>query len=436
VQHHIPTSKLGPAAAGMARAVSSCVHCGFCLPACPTYRVLGEEMDSPRGRIVLMKQALEGELAVSDALPFIDRCLGCLACETACPSGVRYRELVVPFRAHAEATSRPVHARVARSLLLNVLESPARFRLAHAAGRLAGLVSPVLPAALRAMLQLLPPRLPAAQRLPEHVAAIGRRRARVSLLAGCVQRVLRPSINTATLRVLAANGVEVVIPPAQGCCGALALHVGHDARGARLADHNVRVFGADVDAIITNAAGCGSAMKEHGYAAPVQDVAEFLDALGIHAPEKGSGAFNVSAYARMLNTPDPFSAPLTDPITIAYHDACHLGHAQGVRAAPRRLLERIGNVTVVDIPDGEMCCGSAGLYNLEHPATAAELGRRKAAAIRATGAAMVATGNIGCLTQMETYLGETPAIPVRHTIEVLDAAYGRSGVEGRERTKN
>jgi glycolate oxidase iron-sulfur subunit len=297
VQHHIPIDKLGPSAAGMARAVSSCVHCGFCLPACPTYRVLGEEMDSPRGRIVLMKQALEGELAISDALPFIDRCLGCLACETACPSGVRYRELVVPFRAHAEATTRPVHARAARGALLNILESPARFRAAHAAARIARLVSPMLPAALRSMLQLVPPRLPAAQQLPEQVAAIGPRRARVALLAGCVQRVLRPSINTATLRVLAINSVEVVIPPAQGCCGALALHVGHAARGARLAEHNARVFPGDVDAIITNAAGCGSAMKEHGYAAPVQDVAEFLDALGIQAPEKGSGVFNISSYA-------------------------------------------------------------------------------------------------------------------------------------------
>jgi glycolate oxidase iron-sulfur subunit len=402
----------------MARAVTACVHCGFCLAACPTYRVLGEEMDSPRGRIVLMKQALEGNLSLGDALPYIDRCLGCLACETACPSGVRYRDLVVPFRARAEARVRPAHERLARRALLSVLESPARFRLAVTAGSLARALSPLVPPRMRAMLSLLPPSVAPAEPLPEHVPAVGRQRARVGLLTGCVQRVLRPSINSATVRVLSANGVDVVIPRAQGCCGALASHAGFHQHGHRLAAHNDTVFPRDLDAIVTNAAGCGSAMKERDGAVPVRDVSEFLDAIG-------------------LAVPLAFEAPTL----IAYHDACHLSHGQGVRSAPRRLLASIANVTLAEIADADSCCGSAGLYNLEHPAIATDLGRGKAEAIIATGAREVATGNIGCLTQIAVHLAtargrrSTDAAPlsssapasqqpirVRHTIEVLDAA--------------
>jgi glycolate oxidase iron-sulfur subunit len=384
----------------MARAVTTCVHCGFCLAACPTYKVLGEEMDSPRGRIVLMKQALEGGLTLDDARPYIDRCLGCLACETACPSGVRYRELVVPFRARLEANARPAHERLLRQLLLSILESPGRFRAAHHAGRVARVVAPLLPARLRGMLALLPGGLPASNPLPAYVPASGRRRARVALLTGCVQRVLRPSINHATLRVLAANGVEIVVPPDQGCCGALALHSGFESRALALARHNARLFPSDVDAIVTNSAGCGSAMKEHDSPTPVRDVAEFLDTLGLHTP-----------------------AALARPTTVAYQDACHLSHGQGIRSAPRRLLRQIGNLTLVDVADDEMCCGSAGLYNLEHPETAAELGRRKAAAISALRPDLVITGNIGCLTQMARYV----TLPIHHTVEFLDLAYSAPG---------
>ena len=385
----------------MARAVTTCVHCGFCLAACPTYKVMGEEMDSPRGRIVLMKQALEGELSIGDALPYVDRCLGCLACETACPSGVRYRELVVPFRALAEEQTRSRTHRAMRAALLSTLESPARFRLAQMASRAGRVIATLLPSHLQRALALMPLTLPPSEPLPSHVAAVGQRRARVALLAGCVQRVLRPSINRATLRLLAANGVEVIIPPEQGCCGALASHTGFTARANALAERNASAFPADVDAIITNAAGCGSAMKERGYRAPVRDVSEFLDALG-------------------LRTPLVFAAPTN----VAYHDACHLSHGQGVRTAPRRLLQHIANATLVEIDDGEMCCGSAGLYNLEHPDTAAELGRRKANAIRATGAQLVATGNVGCVTQIGAYLD----VPVQHTLEVLDSAYSSSRI--------
>jgi glycolate oxidase iron-sulfur subunit len=396
VQHQIPAADLGPHGDAMARAVTACVHCGFCLAACPTYKVMGEEMDSPRGRIVLMKQALEGDLTLDDARPYIDRCLGCLACETACPSGVRYRDLVVPFRARLEERARPAHQRRFRQLLLSVLESPARFRAAHLAGRLARLASPLLPLTLRSMLQLLPASLPSAAPLPAHVPAIGQRRARVALLTGCVQRVLRPSIHRATLRLLAANGVEVLVPPGQRCCGALALHSGFEARALGLAAHNAGIFPADVDLIVTNAAGCGSAMKEYRYRTPVRDVAEFLDTLGLSTP-----------------------LALPRPTTVAYHDACHLSHGQGIRAAPRRLLEQIANVTLAEIGDDEMCCGSAGLYNLEHPDTAAKLGRRKAAAIRPLAPDLVVSGNIGCLTQIEKYV----KTPVQHTVELLDLAY-------------
>jgi glycolate oxidase iron-sulfur subunit len=400
VQHRIPAPDLGPHGDAMARAVTTCVHCGFCLAACPTYKVMGEEMDSPRGRIVLMKQVLEGDLRDDEAQTFVDRCLGCLACETACPSGVRYRDLIVPFRARLERRTRPWHQRRYRSALLSMLESPARFRAAHAAGRLARLLLPLLPAALgrtraERLLRLLPAKVPASPPLPAFTPAAGPRRARVALVTGCVQRAVRPSINAATIRVLTRNGVDVIAPADQGCCGALALHAGLDARGARLAERHARTFPADVDAIVTNAAGCGSAMKEHPYAARVRDVAEFLDDLGMRTQPS-----------------------LPRPTVVAYHDACHLSHGQGIREAPRRLLARVANLRMVDIADSEMCCGSAGLYNLEHPATADELGQRKAAAITATGADIVAAGNIGCIIQIEAHL----PIPVRHTIELIDSA--------------
>jgi glycolate oxidase iron-sulfur subunit len=308
---------------------------------------------------------------------------------------VKYRELVVPYRAR-HLTARPY-----QRALLTILESPARFRAAFVAGQVGRALLLLVPVSLgrhrlEAMLSLLPATLPAAEPLPAFTPAAGARRARVALLAGCVQRALRPSINSATLRVLSANGVEVVVPPDQGCCGALALHVGDEARANVLAERSRRLLSKDVDAIVTNAAGCGSAMKEQGYSVPVVDVSEFLDSLGL-----------------------AIDAVLPQPTKIAYHDACHLSHGQGIRSAPRRILQRVQNVTLCELADGETCCGSAGLYNLEQPATAAELGRRKADAIRTTGAAMVAAGNIGCITQIEAYVD----MPVRHTIEILDSAY-------------
>jgi glycolate oxidase iron-sulfur subunit len=414
MQHRIPLESLPPGSRAMARAVETCVHCGFCLPSCPTYRVLGEEMDSPRGRIVLMKQVLEGDLPASDVLPYIDRCLGCLGCETSCPSGVRYRDLLIPFRAQAEVEARSQALKWRSRLVLRLLESPGLFRMAVLTGQLARHAGNLLPPAIRPMLRLLPASLEPARPMPSVVTAAGVRRARVALLSGCVQQVLAPDINHATLRVLAANGVEVVIPPNQGCCGALAGHAGHAdharARGAQL----LRAFPSDVDAVVTNAAGCGSTMKDYGalfadtpleddakrFAARVRDVSELLDELGLAVP-----------------------LALPAATTVAYHDACHLSHAQHVRAAPRRLLGAIGNLTVREIADGDICCGSAGLYNLEQPEIAETLGAAKARAVVASGAEAIVAGNVGCLVQIAAHLERTGhSMPVQHTMQLLDRA--------------
>ncbi len=417
MRHAIPVEDLGPQATAMAHAVEACVHCGFCLPACPTYLTLGEEMDSPRGRILLMKGVLEGELELADALPYVDRCLGCLGCVTVCPSGVEYGELLAPFRAQAEAQrQRPLLEKITRLMANQTLPYPGRFRAAATLGKLARPVQGILPAPMRTMLGLLPEQMPAAQPLPALIPAAGTRRARVALLAGCVQQVLAPEINWATVRVLARNGVEVVIPAGQGCCGALSMHNGEAGQARSLARHNLDIFHLeDVDAIVTNAAGCGSGMHEYPllfagsgdeakaeqFAAKVQDITVFLDKLGIETPPA-----------------------LAAPLTIAYHDACHLAHAQGVRDAPRRLLSAIPNVTLVPIAEGEICCGSAGTYNIEQPELAQTLGQRKANSVAATGADLLVTGNIGCMTQISTHLGRLgKPIPVQHTIQLLDRAY-------------
>ena len=419
MQHTIPVETYEPQAANMARAIESCVHCGFCLPTCPTYLTMGEEMDSPRGRIFLMKEMLEGDLALGDAIDYVDNCLGCQACETACPSGVKYGELITPFRAWAEERrTRTPAERAQREMILRTLPYPARFRAAARLGRLGKPFARLMPERMAAMLQLLPEKLPPRLRLPEVVPAQGTRRARVALLSGCAQQVLAPDINAATLRVLSRNGVEVVIPPEQGCCGALAMHTGASEQAKPLARHNLAVFGNDVDAVVTNAAGCGSGMKEYGMllkgtpeeeaaerlARRVVDVSVFLDDLGLS------------------------SAPpaMTQPTTVAYHDACHLAHAQGVRNAPRSLLASVGNLVLAEPQEWEICCGSAGTYNVEKPNTAAELGERKALNLLATGAQLIATGNIGCMTQVQTHLRALGhEIPVMHTFQVLDRAYAR-----------
>jgi glycolate oxidase iron-sulfur subunit len=422
MQHTIPVSQLvervGPQVEAMAGAIEACVHCGFCLAVCPTYQVLGEEMDSPRGRISLMKTVLEGDLSAQEAMPYIDRCLGCLACVTACPSGVRYGELVSPFRAYAKQhTPRRLAEKVQHRLIKETLPYPGRFRPAAALGRLARPLSAALPQEMRGMLELLPGRLPPAPGLPAFTPAVGVRRARVAFLVGCIQQVIAPEINWATLRVLARNGIEVLVPSGQTCCGAILMHTGDYEEARKLAQNNLGVFPEDVDAILTNAAGCGSGMKEYGllfkgledegsalrFSARVHDVSQFLVNLGLVEPPA-----------------------LSRPVKVAYHDACHLAHAQGITEAPRSLLAAIGDLSLLEINDGGICCGSAGTYNLEQPEIAAELGRRKVENILASGAEVVAAGNIGCIVQIRSQLQSTgKQLPVFHTLELLDMAYSR-----------
>ena len=400
----------------MTHAVQTCVHCGFCLAACPTYQEFGQEMDSPRGRIVLMKEVLEGQLAWSAAQPHIDRCLGCLACEPACPSGVPYRDLISPFRAVALGKfARTPGEKLRRWLAAQTIPFPARFRLALVGAKLGRLFGPLVPKVLRPMLELAPATVPPAVALPRVTPAQGERRARVALLAGCAQQVLDPDINVATIEVLARNGVEVVVPEGQGCCGGLAWHTG-DLRAAQaFARRNLAAFPADVDAILTNAAGCGSAMHEYhlilrgtadearadAMRRRVVDVSVFLARLGLREAPRGGGARKV-----------------------AYHDACHLANAQGVRDEPRKLLRAIPGVELCELRDAHLCCGSAGTYNLDQPETAASLGAQKARAVLATGAEVVATGNIGCLTQLKAHLAkQNSPVRVRHTMQVLRDAY-------------
>jgi glycolate oxidase iron-sulfur subunit len=418
MQHEILIDQIGAKGEPMAQPISACVHCGFCLPVCPTYKVLGEEMDSPRGRIVLMKNVLEGKLSAEDAKPYIDRCLGCVGCVTACPSGVKYGELIVAYRAYTEdKRTRTTMDKLARKMVSETLPYPNRFRLAAIAGKIGKYFSPLLPTPLRAMLSLIPDELSLTNdRYPNVIRAEGNRRARVALLTGCVQQALAPQINWATIRVLTRNGVEVVIPKDQGCCGSLGMHTGDEAGARKLARKNLHVFPNDVDAVITNAAGCGSGMKEYGllfrgepehsmaeaFAEKTKDVSQFLDELGIVEPK-----------------------PLEKPITVAYHDACHLAHAQGVVGAPRRLLQSISNVQLIEIPEGEICCGSAGTYNIEQPKIANELGERKARNILKTNAEAVVTGNIGCMIQIRKNIISAGAdIEVLHTMEILAKAYG------------
>jgi glycolate oxidase iron-sulfur subunit len=399
----------------MAGAIGRCVHCGFCLPVCPTYKVMGEEMDSPRGRIFLMKEALEGGLALDETLPYIDRCLGCQACVPACPSGVPYGELLVAFRAHSSQRRQlaPL-GRLVSLLLWQSLPFPWTFRLGASMAKMLKPFQGLLPAQLQAMLSLLPAELSGQKPLPAGIyRPQGPPRARVALLAGCVQQVIAPEINWATARVLVRNGVEVLVPNYQQCCGALSMHAGMAAQARALARHNLRVFPKDVEAIIANTAGCGSGMKEYPllfkglpeekaarqFAAKVKDVASFLDELGLTPP-----------------------APLRR-LKVAYHDPCHLAQAQGIKDAPRRLLRTIPNLTLLELAEPDLCCGSAGTYNIEQPELAQQLGERKANTIRAAGAEAVVTGNIGCITQLRLYLG--PSVPIYHTIELLDRAYSR-----------
>jgi glycolate oxidase iron-sulfur subunit len=423
MQHNIPVAALGPQGPAMAHAIESCVHCGFCLATCPTYKVLGDENESPRGRIVLMKEQLEGNISLESMLPHIDRCLGCMACVTACPSGVEYGHLLAPFRARAaRVRARGLVHGSTHIVAHQTLPFAGRFRVAASLGKLGKPLRRLLPAAYSAMLGLVPDSLPAGQPLPALAPALGKRRARVALLTGCVQQVLAPNINAATVRVLQRNGVEVLIPQGQGCCGSLSFHTGEQAQARTLARDLMRLFPRDIDAVIINAAGCGSGVREY----PLLFAGEADAAL---AEELARLAVDVSVFLDRLGlVGEPV---LPTPVRAVYHDACHLAHAQKVTAEPRRILRQVGNLTLLEPAEAELCCGSAGTYNIEQPGTAGSLGERKAANLLATGAQAVISGNIGCLTQIRTHLaaaGKRP-LPVWHTIEVLDMAY-RAAAEG------
>lgn len=414
--HAIKPEQHGPLGEAMAHAVQSCVHCGFCLAACPTYHQLGQEMDTPRGRIVLMKQTLEGGLPWTAAQPHIDRCLGCLACEPACPSGVPYRDLISPFRAAAQGKFKhSLGERFRRWLAAQTIPFPSRFRLALHGAALARRWRPLVPPILRPMLDLAPAKVAPRQQWPGVIPARGERRGRVALLAGCAQQVLRPEINRATIEVLSRNGVEVVVPQTQGCCGGLAWHTG-DLRAARaFARQNLDAFPSDVDAILTNAAGCGSAI--HEYHLILRGTADEE-----RAEQFRRRTMDVTVYLARLGWRSPRTKP-SRKARIAYHDACHLANAQGVRLEPRALLSSIPGVELCELLHAHLCCGSAGTYNLDQPVIAESLGRQKAQAVIDTRADAVVTGNIGCLVQMESHLrmlGST--MPVMHTIEFIAAA--------------
>jgi glycolate oxidase iron-sulfur subunit len=405
--HHPPAPEL----------LGDCVHCGFCLPTCPTYVLWGEEMDSPRGRIYLMGEGHDGE-PLSDAMvTHFDRCLGCMACLTACPSGVQYDRLIEATRAQVERRhQRTPQEKVLRSLVFGTFPYPRRLRALRPflRGYQRSGVRVPLPRKLAAMQRLLPPLRPAA-RIPEVTPATGVRRARVGMLLGCVQREFFGDVNAATARVLAAEGCEVVAPARQGCCGALSLHMGREDEAIEFAKRLITTFEPlGVDAIVVNAAGCGSAMKDYGwllrdesgwaeraerFSAKVRDISEWLAELG----------------------PVAVRHPL--PMTVAYHDACHLAHAQRIRTAPRELLAAVPGLELREIEESAICCGSAGVYNILQPQAAAELGERKATHVAATGADVLVTANPGCLMQIRAALDErgTP-MQVAHTAEVLDAS--------------
>ncbi len=418
----------------LADVVGDCVHCGFCLTACPTYQLWGEEMDSPRGRIHLIGQLLEGANASPSAATHLDRCLGCMACVPACPSGVRYDKLIEAARWWAAEPVRALPARsrrerALRAAIFATFPYPKRLRLLMGPLRAAqrtgvdrliqrsGLVSRLAPE-LGSALTIAPGhsgQRVRRGRLPSRVTARGERRAVVGMLSGCVQQVFFPQVNIATARVLAAEGCDVLIPPEQGCCGALSLHDGRRTEAASFAADLIEVFErAGVDAIIVNSAGCGSALKEY------KDLLADDPALAGRAAALSAKIADLSEFLVDLG-PAATRHPL--PITVAYHDACHLAHAQGVTSQPRELLRAIPDLTVVELADAGICCGSAGIYNLVQPEAATELGVRKAAAVAGSDASLVVSGNPGCALQISSALqaAGTPK-PVAHLAEVLDAS--------------
>jgi glycolate oxidase iron-sulfur subunit len=503
-------------------AVKDCVHCGFCLPACPTYSLWGEEMDSPRGRIHLVSQLLDGAPLTPATAEHFDRCLGCMACMTACPSGVQYDQIIEAARDWTEAgvnplagrtgvsgpaaddptatvagadgaddgaevgagsragagvdvgvrtgsdvgtgadvggaagpveptAPRPLADRLTREAIFALFPYPRRLRVATAPLRLAqrtgadrllartGLIGRVSPAAEQALRLAPTSRSAPPGRLPERVAALGPRRAVVGMLTGCVQSVFFPGVNAATARVLAAEGCDVIIPRSQGCCGALSLHSGRVAEAARFARQTIATFeAAGVDAIVVNSAGCGSAMKEYErlFAGLAEEGGADEEATATASPalpgqlEAGSWATRaallssrVRDLSEFLDTLGPVAARRPVPVVAAYHDACHLGHAQGITAQPRSLLRAIPGLELLELRDPGVCCGSAGVYNLLQPDAASALGSRKAESVADSGASLLISANPGCTLQISAALAaQGVTIRTAHIAEILDAS--------------
>ena len=424
-----------PRVADADRILRRCVHCGLCTAVCSTYVVLGDERDSPRGRIYLMKDMFEGGRDPSAEVRLhIDRCLSCLSCMTTCPSGVDYMHLVDHARAHIEEKApRPRMSRAVRTLLARIVPYPRRFRWALRAAPLAkpfrGALRWIGLKELATMVDMAPRVLPRPARFkgPGTAATKAERRARVIMLAGCAQQVLRPSINDATIRLLARRGIDVVVSSGAGCCGALVHHLGREADSKVQVKRNIDAWMKEigkgpVDAILVNASGCGTMVKDYGHilkddpeyadkartiAALARDVSEFVAGVGIGAPVRWSS------------------------IKVAYHSACSLQHGQGITDEPKALLTQAG-YSVVEIPEGHICCGSAGTYNILQPEIATKLRNRKVANIKTTRPDVVAAGNIGCITQLAGGM----AIPVVHTVELLDWAYGGPVPQGLEQLED
>jgi glycolate oxidase iron-sulfur subunit len=397
----------------------NCVHCGFCTATCPTYVLLGDELDSPRGRIYLIKDMLEKDKpANEEVVTHIDRCLTCLSCMTTCPSGVHYMHLVDQARVHIEETyERPAADRWMRELLALVLPYPGRFRLALIGATLARPFARFFPGRMGAMLGLAPARIAAPSHVdkPQVFKAEGARKARVALLNGCAQQVLEPGINEATVRLLTRHGVEVVVAKGAGCCGALTHHMGQEESAHSFAKSNITAWsreleGEGLDAVIINASGCGTTVKDYGFmlrndaawadkaariSAITKDVTEFFHDHGLMEPVVETG------------------------LTIAYHSACSMQHGQKITEPPRALLRKAG-FTVKEVPEGHLCCGSAGTYNIMQPEIARQLRDRKVANIESTGAEAIAAGNIGCITQ----IGGATGLPIVHSVALLDWATG------------
>ncbi|MDR7922788.1 MULTISPECIES: heterodisulfide reductase-related iron-sulfur binding cluster [unclassified Thermosynechococcus] len=413
--------------------IDACVHCGFCLSTCPSYRVLGTEMDSPRGRIYLMDAIHEEQVQLADVVQHFDSCLGCLACVTTCPSGVEYDKLIAATRVQVQRHyQRPVGDRWLRQLIFQTLPYPQRLRallwplwlyqklgLANLEKRL-GLLKRLLPKSLAAMYQMLPPLSAKTfrDRWPEVVPAQGKQRGRVGVILGCVQRLFLPEVNEATISVLSANGFEVVLPPQQGCCGALPHHQGEEDQAQTLARQMINCFtAAHVDAVLINASGCGHTLKEYhrllaadpeyrdrarDFVQKVEDVQVFLVKQGLVTPLH----------------------PLGDrPLALVYQDACHMIHGQKIRLEPRQLLRQIPQVQLHEPLDAALCCGSAGVYNILQPDVAAELGRQKVRNLLNTRPDVIVSANVGCTVQLRQYLQEqSSSVPIYHPMQLLDLA--------------